>query len=107
MRLALLVLVGLGGCTGHYTVPIDPPDAEPAATDAANACTGALYDPCTTDEQCMSGICRSYTGTGFSACTEACSMPSTPTCPPDSTGIAAGCNKMGQCRPTQPNDCTR
>jgi hypothetical protein len=101
------VAVCLFACTGHYTEPIGPPpDAPPLAIDAANACTGKLYDPCTVNTQCMSGDCRDYIGMGFSACTEPCTTPDTMSCPPDSTGVAGFCNMMGTCKPIKPNDCT-
>jgi hypothetical protein len=86
-------------CTGHYTEMIGSP------VDAPNACKGALYDPCTENSQCMSGICRDYVGAGFSACTEACVGPGTNSCPPDSTGSPAKCNNMGECKPVQANVC--
>src|SRR5579872_4698616 len=95
--LATLAAVA-AACTGHYTVPLGPP-ADAATVDSLNACTGALYDPCTEGSQCMSGNCKHYNGAGLTVCTEACTGLNSNSCPPDSTGSAAYCNNMGLCKP--------
>ena len=69
------------------------------------ACTGAVYDPCASNSQCMSGMCHLYSGAGFQVCTQACSA--TMPCPNDSSGATIACNQMGNCKPTVPNNCTR
>ncbi len=63
---------------------------------------GALYDGCTSDDQCDSGLCKDYLNRGVQLCTEACSA-SNP-CPAQN-GVSVVCNNMGFCRPDAPNAC--
>ena len=105
MRFVVLA-AGMFRCTGHYTAPIAQPDAQ-AIDDAQTACTGALFDPCTSTDQCASGLCKNYAGAGFTVCSQACTMPGTASCPDDASGSAAFCNNMGLCKPARPNACTR
>lgn len=106
----LLVVVPLAAC-GDDSQPGDAPTATvDAAPDAppdgppANACTGAPYDPCTANPQCMSNNCRTFMGAGLQVCTQACDADNP--CPPQD-GAAVLCNNMGICRPTAANDCER
>jgi hypothetical protein len=99
IRLAMLA-AGMIQCTGHYSEPLERPDG-------GNACSGALFDPCTSSEECESGLCKSYAGAGFSVCTEACTAPGTSSCDEDASGSAAFCNNMGLCKPVMPNGCAR
>lgn len=95
--------------------PIDAPPAqvdapngggEDAAIDgpASNVCTGAAYDPCTDNAQCMSGNCRAFGSAGIQVCTQACDANNP--CPMQN-GAAVPCNNMGLCRPQAANACTR
>lgn len=111
--LVTLVLMFAGCGDDAEPAPIDAPDevtpdaptADAASTvDASTACTGAAYDPCTDDTQCMSAMCQAFTQAGFSACTQSCDA-NTP-CPMQG-GVAVECNNRGICRPTMTNDCTR
>ena len=101
-KLALLSLIA-AACSSSDG---DPKPMTDAAIDAPGgaACTGAIYDPCTSNTQCMSGNCRLFMGDGIQVCTQACSaaMP----CPmAGSTAVA--CNNMGICKPPAANNCTR
>ena len=99
--LALVAAAMSVACTGHYTEPFGPP----ADAAIADACLGALYDPCMSDSECESGVCKDYTGAGFEVCTEACvycGPTCLGTCGLDSTGQGR-CNMMGLCRPDVAN----
>jgi hypothetical protein len=64
-------------------------------------CTGALYDPCTDNTQCMSQNCKLFGGAGLEVCTVTCT-------PGDNTPCGAGtCNNMGICKPNAANACSR
>jgi hypothetical protein len=91
-----LALVACGGNSGSPPAPDAP---------AGPACTGALYDTCTTNEQCMSMSCHSYTAAGLQVCTQAC-LPMA-LCPPDAAGQQVTCNMMGNCKPSVANNCHR
>ena len=68
---------------------------------SGNACTGALYDPCTSNAQCMSGNCHLFSGQGIQVCTATCT-------PGNNAPCGAGtCNNMGICKPNAANTCTR
>jgi hypothetical protein len=122
---ALLVAALLAGCTvGDSTpgVPTSGPSAPDAGASSGSnqnnngsdtgssgsnggsnlpACTGALYDPCTDNTQCMSGNCKAFGGAGIEVCTTTCT-------PGDNTPCGAGtCNNMGICKPNAANACSR
>lgn len=121
---SVIALVFVVACTGTSTPPhVDAlarqTDA-PAATDAKvymdaakvfmdaapNACTGQLYDSCNPAASNCTGseTCKTFTGSGFSVCTQTCST--TNPCP-SQNGAAVACNNMGICKPSAPNtDCT-
>jgi hypothetical protein len=65
-------------------------------------CTGLLYDSCNPAmSNCMGATtCRTFTGRGFSICTQACSAQAP--CP-NQAGQAVTCNGMGVCVPNAPN----
>jgi hypothetical protein len=112
LRLVLVLLV-LGGCDeGADPQPqIDAPaevDA-PMTTDGpvGTACTGAAYDPCTENTQCMSNRCHLYQAQNLQVCVPTCTPGDNSTCPVDRTGVNGTCNNMGICRPAAANDCTR
>jgi hypothetical protein len=69
----------------------------------AAACTGAVYDPCTDNTQCMSGNCKTFAAAGIEVCTQTCTPGDNTTCP----GTGATCNNMGICKPAAANTCTR
>jgi hypothetical protein len=102
MRFVLLaaLLVGCGDDGGSNPPMIDAP---PAA-----ACTGAVYDPCTTasttSSECMSMNCKLFDNDNLTICTQTCT-PGT-ACPmAGSTPVT--CNNMGFCKPPAANNCTR
>ncbi len=122
---ALLVAALLAGCTvGDSTggTPTNGPSSPDAGTSSSGsnqngnnngsntgsntgsnlpACTGALYDPCTSNAQCMSQNCKAFGGAGIEVCTVTCT-------PGDNTPCGAGtCNNMGICKPPAANACTR
>jgi hypothetical protein len=70
-------------------------------------CTGAVYDPCTDNTQCMSMQCHSYMMAGLQVCTQACTAGDNTTCPVDITGAHGTCNPMSNCKPAAANHCTR
>jgi hypothetical protein len=101
--LALLVAAALG-CSSN-----DPAPATPDGSTAmmGGACTGAAFDPCTTNDQCMSMDCHFYGTSNFTVCTQTCTPGDNSTCPVDATGNHALCNTKGLCKPAAPNNCTR
>lgn len=111
LRIAAVLLL-VGGCSDKKDPPsVDAPvsiDA-PSQIDApsGNACTGAVYDPCTDNTQCMSGNCHLYSAQLIQVCVTTCTPGNNATCPVDKTGVNGICNNMGICRPAAANDCTR
>ena len=125
MKTILVALAFVAGCTvgdstGGTTAGSTggtAPDAA-AATGGSNgdtggsgsnttaaACTGAAYDPCTDNTQCMSQNCKAFGGAGLEVCTVTCT-------PGDDTGclqngVQGTCNNMGICKPPAANNCTR
>jgi hypothetical protein len=69
------------------------------------ACTGAAYDPCTDNTQCMSGNCKTFGGAGLQVCTVTCTVGNDATCLIN--GVQGTCNNMGICKPPAANSCTR
>lgn len=100
--LALLVAAALG--CGSDPAP-ETPDA--ALQMMTGPCTGAVYDPCTTADQCSSMNCHYYQQSNFTVCTQTCTYGDDTTCPVDSSGNHGSCNKMGICKPAVANACTR
>lgn len=72
------------------------------------ACTGAVYDPCTSDAQCTAAgaTCKAFNGAGIEVCTVACTPGDDSTCPAQN-GQPVTCNNMGTCKPAAANACTR
>lgn len=112
LRIMLFVTAfafALAGCTDSATTRTPPPDAavDSRPSDSGTGgrtCTGKAFDPCMTNDQCMSRNCHLFNQQGFSVCTVTCSanMP----CPNDVSGTPAMCNGMGICKPkTTPNAC--
>ena len=111
----LLLVILASGCPAEDPPAVDAPgaaiDSPAGAVDAAidapmsNVCTGLLYDRCTTNAQCMSGICRPFNNLGFSLCTQACTVGGA-ACPTQG-GVAVQCvNNSMVCRPAAGNTCT-
>lgn len=107
----LLVLAFLAACGttgGDDTGP--PVDSNPPPMDMPGnlpACTGAAFDPCTDNTQCMSNNCHLFMQSQFQVCVTACTPGNNTTCPVDKSGANGVCNNMGICKPAAPNDCTR
>lgn len=96
-RLALvLTFLACGGSSGTPPAP-DAPSGPP--------CTGAVYDTCTTADQCSSQNCHLYNANALQVCTQVCSA--TVACPNDASGAAVACNMMGNCKPAVANNCHR
>ncbi|MDQ3368258.1 MAG: hypothetical protein M3680_22770 [Myxococcota bacterium] len=93
----LTLLALLGACE------TEEKGGSPDADLAAPVCPGVVYDNCTTDAQCMSGMCHLFSGE-FQVCTQACTANDNSTCP-TSGGEAAKCNMRGICKPTINNAC--
>lgn len=108
IRFVLLCsLVAAVGCGGDDTERTQPDAAPTPDTPASAPCSGATFDPCATNDQCMSMNCRLFNQSGFSVCTQVCTPGDNSTCPVDATGVNGQCNMMGYCKPVRPNDCTR
>ncbi len=86
--LAAIVVIG-SGCAGDETDPGGTP-----------ACTGAVYDQCTTEHECTSQDCR-VVGT-VQLCAQSCSA--TAPCP-DLDGEPVSCNAGGLCEPSAAREC--
>ena len=86
----MLVIVIVGACAGDET---DEGNTPP--------CTGALYDTCTNEHECMSNDCRPIGGTEM--CTQACSaaLP----CPAEIDDTPVTCGAGGICEPSKPHVC--
>jgi hypothetical protein len=97
----VLVLAAFG-CAGE-----DPPAATPDAAMRAAACTNAVYDPCTTADQCGSGMCHFFQQSNFTVCSQTCTPNDNSTCPVDASGVNGTCNNKGICKPAQANNCSR
>jgi hypothetical protein len=97
----VLTVLACGGGSGSA------PPAPDAASDAPPGppCTGAVYDPCTMNDQCSSQSCHLYNANALQICTQVCNaaMP----CPNDASGAAVACNQMGNCKPAVANSCHR
>jgi len=112
---AVLLLFVLGACSDDKKDP-DPPAVDAAidapmqqidAPPSGNVCTGAAYDPCTTNAQCMSNNCHLYQQQSLQVCVTTCTPGDNTTCPVDKTGARGVCNQMAICKPAVANDCTR
>jgi hypothetical protein len=104
MKCCLLALyvVAAVGCGGD-----EPMMTQTDAPAGGSACTGALYDPCTDNNQCMSQNCHFFQQSNFTVCIQSCTAGNNNTCPIDSSGNHATCNNMGLCKPAAANTCTR
>jgi hypothetical protein len=98
--LMLAVLAGFGCGGGTPATPDAAHDAPPGPM-----CTGAIYDNCVTNSQCMSANCHFYGTSNFTICTTTCTPGDNTTCPVDSSGAHGTCNTMGNCKPAAPNNC--
>jgi len=99
MRVILIAFViALVGCGGGDKGGV--PDADPAAP----VCTGVIYDNCTSNAQCMSGMCHLFSGE-FQVCTQTCTAGDNSTCPQSAGGTTPKCNNRGICKPAINNMC--
>ena len=76
------------------------PDADPGAP----VCQGVVYDNCTSNTQCMSGMCHLFSGE-FQVCTQPCTAGDNSTCPSSAGGTTPKCNNRGICKPAINNMC--
>ncbi len=104
MRFIQLLALTLAACTGGEGPDPTPADAQQIQ---GPACTNADFDPCTDNSECDSGNCHFFNQSAFTVCVPACTPNDDSTCPIDSTGNHAQCNKMGICKPAAPNACSR
>lgn len=114
LRLLTAALVFVVACSSGEDGPPSV-DAAPSSIDAAVTlidapaqlplCTNALYEPCTDNAQCASGICRQFNGLGAMVCTEMCTPGGTPC--PVSPGNDITCSNASVCRPERPINCRR
>lgn len=100
-RLALLFVLAVGCGDDGGSTPID---AAMIDSPPGNACTGAIYDPCTTATQCLSNNCKLFAGDNLMVCTQTCTPG---TACPMAGSTAVTCNNMGLCKPPAANACTR
>lgn len=102
-----LFIALVAGCSGNEGIP---PSVDASTSDTSGggaACTGAAYDPCTTNDECSSGNCHFYRMSNLTVCVSTCTPGDDSTCPVDSSGANGTCNNMGICKPAMPNSCTR
>ncbi|MBS1120705.1 MAG: hypothetical protein H6Q90_2933 [Deltaproteobacteria bacterium] len=86
MRILIVVAMAVAACAG-----------DPAPNDG---CTGAAYDPCSTEHDCDTPFCQNFAVEGFQVCTTSCD--GTTACP---TG--GDCDlTVGMCKPAAANTCT-
>ena len=89
--LAFAVL--LAACSGNA-----PPDVD--AHPLGPLCSKQLYDSCTEEHDCDSGVCQNF-GT-FQVCSQSCGAGNP--CPADKSGSPGTCDN-GACKPSAPNMC--
>src|SRR3954466_10517639 len=94
-----VIIFALGACSSYEVHTVDAQGGQ------MRTCTGAAFDPCTTNDQCTSANCHLYNGAGLQVCTQVCTVGDNSTCPVDASGANATCNNMGMCKPIKANDC--
>src|SRR5436190_4139443 len=99
-RMQLAVAMTLGLLAACENSDKAAPDADPAAP----VCTGQLYDNCSNDTQCQSGMCHLFAGE-FQVCTQACTAGDNSTCPKSAGDTTPKCNNRGICKPVINNMC--
>ena len=97
---------GTGGGGGGGTSENGTTKPDAAVPQQTQACTNAVYDPCTDNTQCTSGKCQLFQQSGFQVCTQTCTPGDSSTCPTQN-GQPAQCNNMGICKPVAATTCTR
>jgi hypothetical protein len=86
MRILLVAVIAVAACAGE-----PPPN---------DGCTGAAYDPCSSEHDCTTPFCQNFAADGFQVCSTTCDA-ATP-CP---TG--GDCDTtVGMCKPAAANVCT-
>ena len=96
----MVLAMGCSSDDGTTTPPVDGAIDTPAGA----VCTGAIYDPCTSNAQCMSGNCKLFMGDNLQVCTQTCGAG---TACPMAGSTAVTCNNMMVCKPPAANNCTR
>ncbi|MCW5801780.1 MAG: hypothetical protein KIT31_05290 [Deltaproteobacteria bacterium] len=96
MKQLVLVAFVLSACVDSTT------DTDVTNLEAAASCGGQLYDACSADDQCDSGLCKLYSNRNVQICTQRCSE--TEPCP-SQDGQPVVCNNMGFCRADAANAC--
>lgn len=90
---------GYAACVCDGTTPgLDASIADASQSEAeASADAGklSLFSPCTTNEECDSGLCFEF-GMGQRICTKPCTAATAAT---DCPAPSPGCNNKGVCRP--------
>jgi hypothetical protein len=94
MRSFVLVMA-LAACGGGNA----PPNVD--ANPAGPRCSKQLYDLCSEEHDCNSGVCRNFGS--YQVCSQACVAGGEP-CPADTSGAPAACDN-GVCTPSAPNMC--
>ncbi len=84
MRIPVIVLAFAAACAGD-----SPP--------ATGRCTGLIYDPCNTEDNCDSALCQNFVDE-FQVCSQMCD--DTLPCP-----AGGDCNEFGVCKPPAANAC--
>ncbi len=92
---SLAIAVLLVACGGGNA----PPNID--ANPAGPRCSKQLYDLCSEEHDCDSGVCQNFGD--FQVCTTACTPDGEP-CPSDRSGAAAAC-ESNACKPSAPNMC--
>ena len=95
----VLIALGTWACGGGGGKG-GAPDADPGAP----LCTGVVYDNCTSNSQCGSGMCHLFSGE-FQVCTQPCTAGDNSTCPTSAGGGTPKCNNRGICKPAVNNMC--
>ena len=98
-KLAIALVLAVSACGGSDNTQTMPDAA------ASAKCTGALWDSCVNNSDCMSNNCHFYMQQNFTVCTQSCTPGDNTTCPVDSSGQHATCNNMGICKPAAANSC--
>jgi hypothetical protein len=99
MRMLIATLLVLAGaCTG-------------AAPSGSRTCTGALYDVCRDEHDCMSEKCFNFMSASFQVCSVMCTVGNDAPCMTNDRGQQATCMPIsgsgtdGICTPPTENDC--
>jgi len=76
----------------------------PAGPDATIFCAKVIYDPCNTEHDCETTLCKTLAPT-LQICTMGCTPGDTTACPATADGTAVTCGSGGFCQPTAATAC--